>query len=196
MLKFNEAEHKYFDDQTNVVYPSVTTVINEVLKAERPYFANAASAMNKGTIVHKTLELLDAGNLESYDPRIQKYVEAWEKFKKEHNVVIMQNESIMLNETYGFAGTIDRVIEMGEQRNVAIADIKTGSYYSGYEIQTAGYEVLYGGRVDFRMDVMLKDNGTYKLEIHNSRLDKEIFLSCLNIYKWRKSNGCLSRNGS
>jgi hypothetical protein len=191
MLKFDEKTHVYSDDKTGIIYPSVTQIIREILIPEMKF--SSTNAMEKGKIIHKTLELLDNNNLKDYDQRLDGYIKAWNKFKLEFKVIIKEIEIQLCDELKGFAGTIDRILEIGLSKKICICDIKTGSYYPSYSIQTAAYRILYNKKVDLRFDVILKEDGSYKSYQHDiNSLDETIFLNCLNIYKWRSQNGCIS----
>lgn len=185
MLKFIEDTHSYELDGKPLV--SVTRVIRDVLKGESEFVANQY-AMDFGSCVHKTLELLDKNNLGEYDQRMQPYIDAWVKFKEDYNVKWMECEIPCASEIHRFAGTIDRIAGIGDE--LAIIDIKTGNSYKEYPLQTAAYKLLveeqHIRKISKRYCVMLSTEG-YKVEEHNNPQDEEVFLSCLKVWKWRKN---------
>lgn len=185
MLQFDESKHCYTLNGNPLV--SVTTVIRDVLKGESTWTGNQQS-MDFGTCVHKTLELLDQNKLDTFDKRITTYVEAWEKFKKDYKIKWMECEKQCASEIHGFAGTVDRIAGIGDE--IAVIDLKTGKSYKEYVLQTSAYEILvnefFARKVHKRYCVMLSKDG-YEVEEHTNPNDKEVFLACLKVWKWRKN---------
>ena len=178
-LTFIKSEHKY---KINGKYlPSVTQVIGDVLKGERE--VEQTEAMYKGQVIHKTLELLDNDELGEYDQRLQGYIDSWIKFKQETKAVIISNEFKTYSE-FGFAGTIDRVLTIGNDRYVI--DIKTGKSYKEYPLQTMAYKIMLNDESIKRACVYINETG-YEIEEHTNEQDKDIFLSLLMVWRWKKN---------
>ena len=96
---------------------------------------------------------------------------------------------MLYSKKYNFAGTIDRIGTVG--KTLTIVDIKTGAASRSTAIQLAGYEILAQEEVPGKYDkmiVMLKTDVTYAImgkEVFDPS-DKSFFLSCLNIYNYKK----------
>lgn len=107
-------------------------------------------AGDRGSTVHKLTELFDGGEevkLMDDEGRVgykllewamfERYVE----FRRRFPLEVIFTELNMSSDTLGFAGTLDRVVKMGER--ILILDIKTSnSLYDHYWLQMAAYEKL------------------------------------------------------
>jgi len=189
MFKFDEKEHKYYFDGVQV--PGVTDTINEC----SPFFQTEAAekAAHFGSVVHKTLELWEKGELESYDKEIGPWVWGWKRFIKEY---------------------------LPKQKGIIFADIKTGQYSPKWHLQTAAYSKLvdvktakfpiieekfysqkyhYAGTMDRvykcsndsrKKIVCVQLRGDSDFKIFPSRntieTDFNVFLSMCNVWRWKK----------
>lgn len=153
------------------------------------------NARKLGTYVHAACQYLDEGDLnwETVSPDIEPYVRAWEKFKKDKlgESKWLGIEKPLYHATLGFAGTPDRIVQgVGFY---SVIDIKTYQPDDITALQLAGYSFLrfgpqpglYGPK---RWGLCLKDNGLYSLEEYTDGGDESVFLSCLTIAKWKRSN--------
>jgi hypothetical protein len=190
MLTFSEQDHKYYLDSVEV--PSVTRVIKEAgLMGD--FCGGNESAMQMGANVHLLLELEDEGQLGEYAPEYLPYLEAYRKFKADTKAVVVEIEKRVCSETYRFAGTLDRVMDLpGIGRS--IVDIKsTPSAAAWHGLQTAAYQLAYNGPLVGnlgsafnRFALYLNGEGKYKLEQHKDRRDRAVFLAALTMW-WYKS---------
>jgi hypothetical protein len=164
------------------------------------------SARNFGTAVHKACELYDLGILDfdTLSPELMPYLQAWIRFKKETGFVVVDIEKPVFSKKWWYAGTLDRRGFVGKKK--IIADIKSSSsIYPSMKIQQSGYEIaeeesgeyqlnrdgeikdlVKGEKTDERWIVQLLKDGSFKLHICNDPNDKQIFLSCLQIHKFKK----------
>jgi len=192
MLEFNEALHEYKLD--GVILPSVTTVIAPLYD-----FSTVSEDVMKragafGSAVHLACELHDLGELDesTLDPAIVPYLEGWKEFLRLSGARIILNEARYAG-VLGFAGTIDRLVEIGGKR--ILVDIKTSTTLSpAIGVQLAAYrQLLLDNRaapsVESTAAVQLKGNGDYKYQLYSSKLDWPTFVSCLTIHNWRLKNG-------
>ena len=132
MLTFSPESHTYKLD--GKVLPGVS----EILKGMGfipAYRDDGGLAVNYGTIVHKTLELLDNNALESFDPAIEPLVKKYVEWKKNFGIYEMSVEKQCCCETY--AGCLDRLAYL--ENDIVVIDIKTGNPYSWHKWQLAGY---------------------------------------------------------
>jgi hypothetical protein len=150
----------YFDENGKPV-PSVTTIL-EAYPKDAGYFKFLKDAGNdadtirdeagrRGSIVHELTERYDRGeevSLLTGDgwpgykmlewSMFERYVDFSTRFEPEH-LMIEQN---FVSSELGFAGTIDRVMELGGKRY--LVDIKTSNaIYDSYWLQLAAYRLLY-----------------------------------------------------
>lgn len=193
-LILNEEKHEYTLD--GIVIPGVT----QILEAEGLSDFSAVpvvqlqAAQQFGTAVHKACELWDKINLDmkTLDKALMPYLEAWDKFKKDFNVNLLLDwiERHEYSRLYNYGFTPDRVAKIGHRYTVI--DIKSSATIKPADkIQIAGYQVgaeeILGERVD-RWIIQLLDTGEYKRVICDKKTDRSIFISALNLYKWKQKN--------
>jgi hypothetical protein len=150
----------YFDEQGKPV-PSVTTIL-EAYPKDAGYFKwlkDAGTdadtirdeAGRRGSIVHELTERYDRGEEVSLLTgegwpgykmlewsMFERYVDFSTRFEPEHLMV----EQNFVSPELGYAGTIDRVMELGGKRY--LVDIKTSNaIYDSYWLQLAAYKELH-----------------------------------------------------
>lgn len=155
----------YIGDDGNY-YPSVTTILDAYPKGPE-YYAwlkkvgedsdNVRDeAGRRGSNVHLLTEQFDRGeevclmNEQGYIAykmsewaMFERYIE----FRRRFPLEIIHTELNLVSFELGFAGTLDRVIEMNGKR--ILLDIKTSNaIYPSYWLQLAAYEKLLGEPVD------------------------------------------------
>jgi hypothetical protein len=200
MLTFNEEKHEY--QLNGVVIPSVTQIINSVLRPfEKINPAVLERAAWRGTCIHKMIELFELGTLDmsTVDHQFVPYLEAWKKFKAESGFEVEQSliERPMVHSVFRYGLKPDLVGMLG--RNFVVLDIKSGDIQIATALQTAAYQEginngLFQGidntvpcdlRIRQRIALQLKDNGKYKMIKYTDRQDWNLFLSALSIYNWK-----------
>jgi hypothetical protein len=157
------------------------------------------AAQKFGKAVHKTCELEDEETLneKTLSSPLVPYLNAWRKFKKDFNVQIIVIEYKFYSEKWNFAGTLDRILHIGE-KNI-LADIKSSSsMQAGTQLQTAGYKIgieneqkKFKCHIDERWGVQLCGDGLYKIHKYHNRTDKSVFLGALQGYWFKKENNLL-----
>ncbi|MFA6142477.1 MAG: hypothetical protein WC738_04190 [Candidatus Omnitrophota bacterium] len=147
-----------------------------------------------GTAVHSTTELWDKGtlNLMKLDPLLIPYLEGWKKFIKDYGISFKPDEieRQLISIKWGFKGTPDRwPIVQGKR---TLIDLKSSTaMYPSTSIQTAAYQILLeenGIKVQQRWGIQLNDKGIYKIIPYTKLSDRTVFLSALNLWKWKKEN--------
>lgn len=137
----------------------------------------------RGSTVHELCHLSDMGVLDegTVDARLAGYLAGWRRFLVDTGFVVHTSEKPMVNETWGFGGTPDK-IGMAHGENW-ILDIKTGDIAPWVKYQLAGYEMLWmpdGNTPHERVALKLNSNGTYdRPRFYDSPMDKSKFLSML-----------------
>ena len=197
-LIFIADSHRYFLDGVEV--PSVTQVLEPLVDYSHVPPAVMEHARQIGTAVHRACELYDQHDLvmESLDPRLVGYVNAWDRFLVECGFVNELIEPLVWSQVYGCAGRADRV---GLARGVrgqprVLLEIKTtADFMPSFGPQTAAYKHLLGetGLVTpaqaarlRRGVVQLREDGSYRLEFYDDPQDLSVFVACLTLNHWRK----------
>lgn len=133
-----------------------------------------------GTAIHKYCE---TGKKEKVDnPRYHKAIKAFDEWIKERKVKIIEREKIVYNEEWGYAGTLDALVEIDDTRY--IIDYKTSSnVYPSHYIQVAGYMMAEDGDEGIIIHIDT-DKGKVK-EYNVPRMDY-VFMSCVELYRGRQ----------
>ncbi len=192
-IEFNEERHEY--RVNGVIVPSVTQVLQSV---GLPDLSGVPAELLEwkaglGTAVHKATELDDLNDLdeESLDPTIKPYLEAYRKFKRESGFIPTKIEERIYSKKFGYAGTFDRFGTFLDRYTPVLIDFKTGitdPLIVGP--QTAAYQEAINeptrskGRF-WRYALKLNKDATYRLIRLDNKMDFQIFLNALNLYKWR-----------
>lgn len=188
-IKFSKEGHIY--TQGDTVLPSVTQIIDHFGLSDFSFADESIleRARNLGTNVHLACQLSDEDDLGQCPEPLYDYVKSWQKFRADYPLEWMAVEKPMASLIWQFAGTQDRV------SSEHIIDIKTGGKYKSHQIQTAAYQILaeetLGIKIKNRWVVYLTDAG-YTLEIHKDRNDRQIFLSMMSVYNWKKEKGLIN----
>lgn len=144
MVEFDAGTHAYSLNGKTI--PSVTQVIS-FGKSERFYTIGAAE---RGTRVHRVIELFDMGELpQSYITQtrelpIGQLLQIWAKWRIDEQVDIISCEQKLSAEIDGlaFAGTLDRIVGIGDE--IILLDLKTGRPYPGeHGQQVQAYRYLW-----------------------------------------------------
>lgn len=187
-LLFDQPSHTYTLD--GVVIPSVSQVITAGDTTNYP----PNGAAERGTRVHRVLELLDKGEL-SQDyiaaikgREIEAFIDTYQAWRLKLDLVA--NEEMYHGQLDGlaFAGTIDRVLKIGDY--LAVVDIKTGRPYpKPHAMQVWAYGTLYtqatGREIEHHGCVYL-DGRTAKLRMYGEPEALDLFRRKLAAYYGRK----------
>jgi len=186
---FKEDTHEYFIDGEKL--PSVTSILEAVGITDFSQVPDGLllPAIEFGQAIHKATELDDLGNLDedTLDDKLRPYLNAWRSFKKEYNVRVKYVERKVYSKKYRYCGRIDKVAYVGDW--LSVIDIKSSSQlHKATAIQTAGYKQAYNEeatkQIIRRYAVLLKEDGTYKVEEYKDPSDINVFLSALTLYNY------------
>lgn len=187
-IEFNAERHKY--RVNGLIVPSVTQVLSSV---GLPDLSGIPAELLEwkaglGSAVHKATDLDDYGELDekSLHPAIKPYLEAYRKFKVESGFSPDKIEQMVYSPAHGYIGTYDRIGTTGTKS--ALIDFKTGlTDPLCVGPQTAAYEYAESGQFGKlkRYALKLNKDATYRLIKLDNKMDFQIFLNALNIYKWR-----------
>jgi len=186
MITFDAERHRYTDNGVNI--PSVTTILGAVGLPNLSMVGkeDLKRAAERGTAVHSATEFDDEGELDesSLSEEISMYLEGYRRFKSESGFEIIEIEKRIYHPVLKYAGTLDRYGILNGKR--VVLDIKSGVFDPlSVGPQTAAYAEAYTDLKCYRYALQLKDDGTYKLHKLTNSNDFNIFLSALNIWKWR-----------
>lgn len=192
-LTFDAATHTY--ELGGEVLPSVTQILKDVglIDTSGPWFTEWHR--ERGTHVHRALELHDRGELDeaSLDPALRPYLDAWRACLDVLKPETVHIEKPLASHAYGFAGMIDRVWRMDDGRG-CIVDIKQWNAERWHGFQTAAYQALYNVQIDTplqsfgRMAVHLNADGKWRVERHTNVRDWDVFDAALRIYRAKRGD--------
>ena len=147
-------------------------------------------ARARGQDVHEWLALEDQGFIEDEEPpqEILGYVQAYLRFKNESGFVPHRIEQVVVNETYRYAGTLDRAGELNEKRALldlkAVAEVKPAT-----SLQTKAYALCLDEPHD-RHALQLKPDGNYRLHSYplpgrTETVDRDDWYAALRMAYWK-----------
>lgn len=182
MLEFNEDIHQYTYDG-NVV-PSVTQVIKGTGFVDDRWFTD--EARERGTIVHKAVELFNHGTLdmETVDEETAGYLRGWENFIFAFGMEMEVAEQRVYNETYRYAGTLDYIGVSAKGKRYLI-DVKTGTPCRSHHLQLAAYLACVD-KIDFVRTVYLSADGKYNAPNVTLTDEWQVFTCALVCHNWNQ----------
>jgi hypothetical protein len=190
-LLFEPDTHEY--RHRGMVVPSVTQLLAPLVDFSGIPPENVEYARLRGEAVHFACELYDQNDLDmdTLDPKIVPYLQAWIKFKAETGFVVHTVEERIPHPIHRYAGMIDRTGFMAMNNVQAVLDIKCVAKLSPVTgLQTAAYKELVerdkGITGLARYSVRLGGDGKYELKRYEEPDDFRVFLSLLNLHNWRK----------
>ena len=189
-LEFFEANHEYRLDGVRV--PSVTQVLQSagIIDYSSVPEEWRNFALTRGSAVHHACRLLDENDLDrkTLDSSLDGYIRAYERFLADSGARPISIEQCVSNELMRYAGTLDRIYDVGGMR--VLADLKTSLVPNWTGIQISAYAACISGVDTFlkRWGVALRDDGTYRIETFEDTMDWDIFVSALAVHNWKKNH--------
>jgi hypothetical protein len=98
-----------------------------------------------GHTLHRDAHALDDDDLDwsTVDPRVEPYLRAWATFRENSRLTPTTRERLVYHPTLGYAGTLDGIFVLPNNRRVLV-DIKCGNPDdSGCAYQTAAYQAAH-----------------------------------------------------
>ena len=182
-LTFEPVTHTYrLGDR---VLPSVTQALSVLDQYEGVPQRVLEAAREFGQHVHMACDLDNKGVLDeaTLDPALAPYLAGWRKYRADSGLVIVESELRLHDARLGYAGTCDVLGELRGQR--CVIDIKSGLVPKTVGAQTAAYANALKVRRRYCVQLMPND---YRVHALTDPADFYLFLSCLNIAKWREKN--------
>ena len=200
MIDFDESTHTYTRDGARL--PSVTQVLAPLNDFAGIPRQTLEAARIRGQYVHAAGELIVQGRLDwqSVPEHYRGYVDALYAYLEQSPWSPVGTEQIVYHSRFKYAGRLDLVACNGSSSGVF--DWKSGaSFPKIVGPQTAAYlaarnSMLDGSgkplkRLRRRFAVMLHDDGRFdsrELSHRDMNRDFAIFVSCLNVYRWKNPN--------
>lgn len=179
MIIFEKEPHKYTVDGED--YPSVTQILEDCGLINTSWYSEESA--QRGIYVHEATQQLDENPVSGImfdDDEIEGYIDAYLKFKRENEFIIISIERMVANKKLRFAGRIDRIGILNGQN--CILDIKTGQKEKYHGAQLSGYKLAYDEGKAKLFGLYLKRDGNYKLLEYKDSDYRNTFMSALNIY--------------
>lgn len=191
LVEFDPIPHAYKVNGRSV--PSVTQVLGLLEDWSHVDPELLLRAQVFGQNVHEAVHLFSMGTLDwqHLDPNLKPYVDQFARFLVDTNSDVLASELRVGSQRYGYAGTLDLIIDWRRKRHV-LCDLKSGLVPKRtVGPQTAGYaEAAKEGfwpRPLLHRGVLKLQSDRYKFEPMKDKGDFNRFLSCLNA--WRVRNG-------
>lgn len=182
------------------VVPGVTQVLEQINELDGIPRAVLEAAAEFGDHVHQATDLHDRGLLDrsALDPKLEPYLAAWEKFLVESACRVLSSEEMIYHPALRFAGQRDRRVLFKDSTLPHVLDIKTSAFVPRtVGLQTSAYAECdkASGRDTsmVRYCAHLRPDGSYSLIRLQDRRDFSIFVSCLNLWRWRNDAGTKRR---
>ncbi len=187
-LEFEPESHTYTLDGT--VVPSVSQIIQAAgYWGDTSFFKPGAA--EKGTRIHKAIELLNLDQLDrsqiegtGYVP----YVDAYELWRKEFQPEILDVEVRLVGECEGvvYAGTVDLIATVKD--DLCVIDLKTGRQHpKPYRAQLGAYALAYEIATDRSagqlIGLHINDKGRYQLKKYKKDEAFDSFAQACRRYK-------------
>lgn len=190
-LRFDAERHEYWLGDQRI--PGVTEILGGLTDLDGIQQATLDRAARRGQAAHRATELFDAGTLD-YDtlaPALAPYLEAWRRFRDDTEFVPEHIELRVFHPALRYAGTLDRIGVMRDDR--WLIDIKTTTnVYPAVGPQTAAYaEAARAQGTDpgkRRGVVRLQKDGHYKLHECRDTSDFAVFCSIKTLAAWASRN--------
>lgn len=153
-------------------------------------------ARERGQAVHEFLELLDLGMVEAGDAKseLSGYVSAYQHFSADAKWQPIHVELVVRCSAYRYAGTLDRVGDLGARR--VVLDLKcTSKIDPATALQVAAYQEAFrehpaSGREPLgRFALQLRPDGTYRLVEYADGNDWHDFCAALRVAQWQLDHG-------
>jgi len=151
------------------MYAGVTGILEVAVPQKlKKYFVNNSKGKQEkvleqtgdiGTAIHKLVEDDLNGLQVTVSSELEPAFNQWLILKKKHDIKVIKTEQMVLSEKYGFAGTLDNLIEFEGQPMVG--DIKTGFF--GVK---AGWQIAAYRLAALEMGLITPDFGMVGISIH------------------------------
>ena len=189
VLQYDEAQHAV--SVPGRVVPSVTQILQPIDELDGIPLAMLQAAAQFGRHVHKAIYLHSVGNLNEplLDAHLVPYLKGWKQFLYDTKAVVQCSERKVHHRQLRYAGTLDSVLIWKGRK---VCDVKSSvgiprsvgpqlaAYRQAYMLENPEHHISRT-----RLCVHLKPDGTYRVQELKDDRDWSIFVSLLNLYRWR-----------
>ena len=142
-----------------------------------------------GTATHRAIELHIKGtlNYETLDPELLPRVKAWDEFVKQTGFVATATEKAVFNAQLNVAGMLD-VLGVFPDGKEGIVEIKSGNVSRWAGLQTAGQDILLGGKHRLRFGIKIPKMGAPVVTLFKDPDDYVVFRSVATVANWKERN--------
>ena len=165
-IEFDAATHTYTVD--GIVRPSVTQVLQATGYSDFSMVPEhiLLRGQKRGTIVHDATAIIDDPDYDldwdELDDTCRPYIEAYRTFKEQSGFRPIKVEYQVYNESYQFAGTLDRTGWLNNQK--VLIDFKTGSVKGeAIRMQLHAYHQCLNDDPHVMYALQLRKDGSYRL---------------------------------
>lgn len=185
MLTFDEQGHQYFYDGKPVV--NVTRVLSVLTDYSHIDPEKLRIAQEKGTAVHKTVELWCKGDLdeETLPEWLKPVLAKWIEFVGQTGFKVIESEKMLWHPVFHYAGMCDLFGYMAHYKKHALIDLKR-SFFAGQAIglQLSAYLLAYAeenkeARGAERYALRLNETGPVRLQHFTDGNQPSEFLTLL-----------------
>lgn len=195
-LHFDEEAHAYTLNGRRV--PSVTQVLDPLNALDGIPWDVLEAARIFGNHVHLACHWYNLGTLdwESLDDRLAAYVRGYVRFLTDTGFVVLASEERVASVKCGYAGTLDvrGLLPKPKSKLRCLVDLKsTATLPRTVGPQTAAYEnalrEMTGEKIDRRYCLHLKPDAYTFVPLKDGPgiQDFTLFLSALNVHRWRNA---------
>lgn len=189
-----ESDHTYWIGERQV--PGVTSIIGHLTGYGDIPPARMEVARQKGMAVHSMADMHAKGILDedALPAWMQPVYVQYQKLLRETGMRVIASEKIVHHKVYGYAGKLDRYVELAHAAEFAFVDFKR-SFLAGQVtgIQLAAYKTAYveqerdqDARKAKRYGLKLNENGPYRMEPYTDESQFQDFLVCLTHHRLKE----------
>lgn len=191
LLEFDAARHEYRVGGER--WPGVTEVLDPINELDGIPRAVLEAAAEFGSHVHQACDLYNRGVLDegALDPALRPYLDGWIAFLKATQAKVLHTELLVKHQALRYCGTLDAIVKWHGKHHVV--DIKTSATVPRtWRPQTAAYREAFVqdhlACSSTRYCCHLIGDGTYRLHKSSDPSDLSMFVSCLNVWRWRNAS--------
>lgn len=199
-IQFDPETHTYTHSETQRVILGVTSHLADA-GLSSPFIRNR-NAATFGGIGHDTVRLFLLGELEEYDMAFEPWMEGIRKFKEDcyPQEIIALDDTIVYSEKYEYCGMPDFIgtafiQQMGTEAGLYILDWKFWANATEHQKDDAQIQLEAYSRAAIEMGLIKHSPkkaivhffpGGYNIHPAHDPAAWTVFLSCLNIRRWKE----------
>lgn len=172
---------KYFID--GIRWPSVTECLKIAgwIRFDGVHPGALEAACFRGSWVHEATVLMDEGDLDwaAVPAEFLPYCRAYETFRNDIELTIVKREEPLRCDAFRYVGTPDLECILNGGAEIDTIDLKTSEQPAPWwALQTFGYHFARGNK-GRRFSLRLRADGNYRLDRHEDRADRDLFLAAV-----------------